>query len=276
MHSNAHALGATDVTEGFKGFLLAESSIIKNLPPENLGKRASDVFVVLASCCTTSVAITTLGEKSNYFYSEVVVLARAFLERIINFCYLQVCSDDEYERFIAHTVQKSYRKLDRTVSVGDCSVGLKYMGDVDIESNPGLKKSLQEFTSKSGKEKTHWTSVNLLNRIATLKELADINIGFFLTTVLSIYEDASESLHGTLYGCSFHTWAYEAGVNHRNPKELEKNTQKHLALLYMALGVLFHETLIILSKKNSMEDAKKASKANLKTATELLASALKK
>ena len=276
MNIKRELFGTKELTKHLQGFLLAESSLVKGLLSQELDSRTNQIKVVLGSCCQSATAIAKLCENSEYFYAEAIVLARGFIEKIVNFCYLLVCDEDEFNRFLKHTVQKSYRKLDRSIRVSGVELNVKFNGKIDINSNPLLKEALEEFTSEKGKEKTHWTTVNLENRIRLLAQRTKLNIGIFLLNTLSIYEDASESLHGTLYGCSFHTWAYEPNIDYTNSAEVERNTQKKISLLFLQLGSLFHEAIILLSEKNEIQEVLKGSKENNKNALKLMKSLFEK
>ena len=213
--------------------------MIKAVTSQNLDQRADEVKVVLASSCGTAMAISKLCDDSEYFYSDAVMLARSFIEKVINYCYLQVCEEEEFNNFIKHTIQKSYRRLYRSIKVGDRSLGVKLEQKIDTDSDPVLKDSLEAFTSKRGREITHWTKKTLEERIECIDSETELNIGLFMMNTLSFYEDASESLHGTLYGCSYHTWVYEVGIDHSDPKEILRNTERKVTLLLWQLGLFF-------------------------------------
>jgi hypothetical protein len=166
------AFGDDDITNKMRNYFLIECDIVYNVfkKARTLDKRSSEVIVLLASSCQTASAIAKLSEHPDYFLGECYILARAFIEKIINYCYLQVCDDDEYNRFIKHTIQKSYRKLDRKIIIDEYELGLKYSAIPDCNSNPILKDSISEFTSKKGKEKTRWTMKRLEERIDTIQK----------------------------------------------------------------------------------------------------------
>ena len=94
--------GSKELSKRFRNFLIAQSSILKGVVNQKLDKRAAEVKIVLASACNTATAITELGKKEEYFYNETVMLARSFIEKIINFCYLMICDEEDFEKFILH------------------------------------------------------------------------------------------------------------------------------------------------------------------------------
>lgn len=85
--------GSKELSEHFNGFLFAQTTILKGVFDHKLKGRAREVIVLLGSACSTASAIAKLGKDADYFYCETVMLARSFIEKIINFCYLLVCED---------------------------------------------------------------------------------------------------------------------------------------------------------------------------------------
>lgn len=167
--------GTQEISNQFRDILLHECSIIREILNKDLDERASKLKVVLGSNCGTASAICKLSEEDEYYYSESIMLARAFLEKIINFCYLQVCDESEFERYEKYTAQKAYRKLNSSVSIDDFTLGVELKHNIDLKEHPNLSESIDEFTSKKGKPIRQWTNVNVQNRIKLIKERSDIN-----------------------------------------------------------------------------------------------------
>lgn len=262
--------GTKEIANQIKHYLLAQCSIVKGILSKDLDFKSNDIKIVLASSCNTATAIAKLSEEEDYFYAEVVMLARSFIEKIVNFCYLLICDKEEYDNFRKHTIQKAYRKLDRTISIGNEEIKIAYQGKDDYLSNQELRDAIGTFTSSKGKEITRWTKKSINDRIKILKEKSQINIGLFMLNTLSIYDNASESLHGTLYGCSYHTWAYDPSINHKDKEAIKINTFKNLTLLCWQLGEMLNETIVLLSKSSDLSEFVKASKNNSKNTLEIM------
>ena len=147
--------GYADITNKMRDILLIESDITYNLFNESktLDKRSSAIIVLLGSSCQTASAIAKLSEHPEIFLGECYILARAFIEKIINYCYLLVCDDDEYQRFFKYTIQKSFRKLDRNITIDEHEIRLKYTGIPDFDSNPILTMPFQHLLAKPGKNR---------------------------------------------------------------------------------------------------------------------------
>ena len=269
------AFGYDDITNKMRDFLLIECDIVYQVfkKAKTLDKRSSEVIVLLGSSCQTASAIAKLSEHPDVFLGECYILARAFIEKIINYCYLLVCDDDEHSRFIKHTIQKSHRKLDRKIIVGENELGLKHSAIPDYNANSILKDSISEFTSKSGKEITRWTIKRLEDRIDTIQKNSKLKPIIFMMNVFSIYEDASEAVHGTLYGCSFQGGFYNPNFDHTNPVEVNKSIQKYTAMLLWNLVLLFHQAILLISEKNNIDDYLKASTLNEETTYKVMESA---
>ena len=165
-----------------------------------------------------------------------------------------MCEDDEYQKFFKYTIQKSFRKLDQKITIDEHELRLKYTGIPDFNSNPILQDAVSAFTSKTGKAQKSWTSKSLKKRISTILKNSKLEPVIFMTNVLSIYEDASEAVHGSLYGCSFQGGFYYPNVNNINPTEGNKNLHKDTAFLLWCLALLFHQTILLISEKNHIDE----------------------
>jgi hypothetical protein len=253
--------GSKELSERLLSYLQLENDLVRKALTLDIGSKLSQIKILLATCSNTAQAIVQLSHNSEYFFSEMIVLSRAFVEKSINFCYLAVCDEAEYDNYLKYTIQKSYRKLDRSVQCADTSLGIKYGGNSSyLESNPEIQEAVNQFTSKNGKEITRWTRASIEKRIEIIAENSDINHGILMFNTLSVYEDASETLHGTLYGCSYHTWCYEPNIDHTNPAEVEMNTQKKVSLLFIQLCALFHECIAAIGTEVDIADFVTASK----------------
>jgi hypothetical protein len=58
-----------------------------------------------------------------------------------------------------------------------------------------------------------------------------------------IYDDASEALHGTLYGCTFHMGFYDPGTKLKKGEDIARYSQENLSLLVLATLGLLEEML---------------------------------
>lgn len=183
--------------------LLTESYKIINW---DQNQRLKHLFFLFYSIVENALAIDKLERYG--LINECFIIARSILERTINFCYLLICEDEEFENYLKYSMQKEIRKLDRKIGAQDKFVSLKYEGDIKIPKN--YQEALEKFTSIRGKEITHWTKKNICERSIYIEKQFKEK-PFFLLAVLSIYEDASDALHGTLYGSLFHSGIYDIG-----------------------------------------------------------------
>lgn len=267
--------GTKEATKLFIDFMLAETSILKGIVHKGFSnKRLSQIKVVIASIVNNSTAIAMLSEKS--LLNESTMLARSFLERLINCCYLMVCSEEEYQKYFFYSSQKSYRKLDRKITIDDKTVSMRFAGKVNLDANPELKAALEEFTGVKGGEKTRWTNTSIEDRVALVSQKTKINASLLMLSLLSVYEDASEALHGTFYGATFH-------IGHHLPEfkrnDLDGNIrreQKNISLLCVNCGSLIDELIQVIGGLEDIQDFVKKSKHNTKTAVKLMDAVMKK
>ena len=260
--------GSIEISQHFNKFLYSQTTILKGVVNEKLNKKAEDVKIVLASVCNTATAIVTLGDRTDYFYNESVMLSRSVIEKLINFCYLMCCDESSYEKFVMHALYKSYHNLNKEKFTEKQKLKMEFKGkdEIVIDENKNLKRALELFPKK----KMSWTKLDVNKRVNLIDQKTNINTGIFLLNTLSIYSDASEALHGSLYGCSFHTFAYDPTIDHKNKAEVNINLQKNITLLYWQLGSMIHEVIKLLNNSNNIYELFNGSEKNNNNALEIM------
>src|SRR5437879_2913185 len=89
-------------------FFGAELMLLKETISKINDDRQAKAATLLISCGQTGAALLMLANQTDTFTTESVMLARAFMEKITNFCYASICDEDEYRRFILHPIYKHY------------------------------------------------------------------------------------------------------------------------------------------------------------------------
>jgi hypothetical protein len=192
------------------------------------------LYHLLMSIYITGNAINLLA--INNFLGESYMLARSLLEKLINYMYLLVCDEKEYKRYLAYTKQKGYRVLSRSFTVGEQRVALKWAGSVNLDDYPELREAVNEFANSKGKavKSKTWTSASLADRLATIRDQAGVKIEGLMLSILGVYDDASEALHGSLYGVTFNYGFFEKIPS--TAQELAETYRNKLLFLLFALG----------------------------------------
>ena len=206
--------------------------------------RVSSLYHLLLSIYLTGSAINLLA--LNNYLGESYMLARALLEKLINYMYLLVCEEREYKKYLNYTKQKGYRVLNRSFMAGDQKVELKSAGSINLDDYPELKEAVNQFTSLKGKAVTRWTSLSLADRLNVIGEKASINIEGSMFSMLGIYDDASEALHGSLYGATFNYGFFEGKIP-SNTKQFAEIYRNKLLMLFFALGTSINSLFEVIS-----------------------------
>lgn len=228
--------------------------------------RIVSLYHLLMSIYITGNAINLL--TINNFLGESYMLARSLLEKLINYMYLLVCKEKEYIRYVAYTKQKSYRILNRSFTVGGQKAELKWTGSVNLNDYPELKEAVNEFTDPRGKaiKSKMWSSLSLADRLAIIRDQSKIKIEGIMLSTLGIYDDASEALHGSLYGVTFNYGFFEKTPS--NAQELAEIYRNKLLFLFFALGTCIGALFEVISGVYSSEKVKNfgmQSKSNLES-----------
>lgn len=258
--------GSGESTGQVFSFYMEQVAVLQGLyqSPEvnSAPDRIASLYPLLFSIHSTGLSISLLARHG--CLNECFMLARAFLERLINYIYLLICDEEEYLRYLAHTKQKGFRVLSRSVEAGDMRAELKWAGSIDLSKEQELKEAIDLFTSKTGREITRWTSATLSERLSTIAEKGKLNIGSLLIALLAIYEDASEALHGTLYGSIFHIGVFTKKLPSRK-SELAKTYNEQFSMIFFILGICIDSLIEAIHRVTPIDELQKRSKENIHT-----------
>jgi hypothetical protein len=71
--------------------------------------RVSRLYPILSAIVEDAISIRLLGDDART--NQAYIIARALLERVTNFCFLQLCTDEEYNNYLDYTLNKAGRSL---------------------------------------------------------------------------------------------------------------------------------------------------------------------
>jgi hypothetical protein len=238
-------------------FLSSELMLLKEailaITDERLGKTA----VLLVSANQTGSALLQLAAQTDYFTNESVMLARSFIEKVTNFCYASLCDAEEYRAFVLHPVYKRYHIIgmptmqDSLASWPDHEKARKEQQEA-FRKMPIVQEALTKFSET--KPHLNWTKKTLSERIQVIAERGKLMDVFFTLCKLQYYSDASEALHGSLYGCTFHVGTFDPDFDSNQEDELDKKLRKEIACVLLHLGMLIHESFTLISYSNNITE----------------------
>lgn len=222
---------------------------IKDSIASSESERICKLFPLFSSIIEDSISLDLLLHHSRT--NQCYIISRALLERVINFCYLQYSSDEEYTSFIDYTKNKAARNLSRQITLnGETKCSLNYSSE-NFSLPDDYQNAVDKFTSGKGREIPRWTQVNIDNRANILDSMTGQNLFIHL---MMIYGDASEALHGTLYGSLFHLGVYNIGSVPYDEESLIKNTCEVKSFLYFMASSAIQTVLYCLSDKDHIKN----------------------
>lgn len=244
----------------FDDFFQLQLSTLKELAKrsikENNKKRINQIYPLVDSLLTSGNSIIFLVRHG--LMTEGYIIARAFLERLVNACYLLTCEQKEFDDYVDFSMQKVYRSIQTKKDAYE-KIG-QIIPVPDFSKIPIVAKGLKKYTSQRGKEITRWTTLRIDKRIEAVGEkVKDFNVQIFLATSTYLYEDASEAAHGTLYGSLFHTGIFY-GVP--DPKKGEAYLNGLRIVMYMLLGLIVEGLLYSAQTEIDVKDLIKVSTEN--------------
>jgi hypothetical protein len=181
----------------------------------------------------STVTILEFAKKRGSPVRDCFPVARSAIETLINATYVLAGGEDLAKQAMRHAGQKAYRDLDRNVGRGD------YVMHIYAATSPmpnqdqlaELKKSLGEFTSVQGREKS-WTDDSVPMRVEKIgKKFGAPTASGLLGAYALIYGNASEIIHGTLFGTNFF---YHGTTGSNTLAEFHAITEQHLESVLFA------------------------------------------
>lgn len=189
----------------------------------------------------TAAVIADLVQKRNV--EEMAILSRTAAESAINTCYLQVCDDDEFKRFLIFDpiadlkLHQSLKKASGHVPSPEAEATLEKMAQASLDS--GL----------FGKKPRSWSEIRLADRAHLSDSAIDhrFNQKCFEMLRMSVYEHGHAFVHFTRRSLGFFGAGYLGSGQFSEPQRLMQvmvmvGTANH-ALMAIAMFFMSHYRL---------------------------------
>lgn len=211
-----------------------------------------DLFIPLASCLNTAVGVTKLLRNDTHTENESYMLMRSLLEKLVNFHYLKVSGEVERERYKLHPFYKVYHNTMRDYATDNTAVRLEWNGDRNsMRAVPEIRRALTLFSDSNSR--MDWTRKTFRQRVNRVVNAGSVRAGILEISALLSYGDASEVLHGSMYGQMILTGMWELG-NYRTgevtSEEVGRHVSMRLALQLCLLGKLMLDTARLINHRN--------------------------
>ncbi len=254
-------------------FFGSELILLKDAIPKITDERVAQAATLLIGCGRTGAALLQLANQTDSFTRESAMLARAFMETATNFCYACICDEKEYRAFVLHPIYKHYHKVggqkleDNLDSIAEIMEARKLKQE-KLKEKEIVKEALAIFSET--KTNLNWTNKKLHERIEVIEKWGKLMDVFFRINKIQYYSDASEALHGSLYGCTYNVGAFDPEFDQGEEDGLNKKLYKDSCCILLHLGMLVHECFTLISYSNNIEEIWKYSYKNRNQALNLL------
>lgn len=191
---------------------------------------------MLQAMGSSSGTLIRLSDEPGLQSRDCFSICRSIVELGVNICYILAEGDSAASRALRHSNQKAVRDLKRESRVGPQTIRMAASGLEDLDLPDEVEASLDEFTSRSGREKG-WVDLSIDDRCARIGEL----LGEEVLTPLhwarfAVYRHSSEILHGTFFGAAFFLGLTDPSGPPENPGDMvERIASQHLMVLLAAV-----------------------------------------
>ena len=257
-------------------FFASQLALLKDVVPMVKSDRLAKAAMLLINCGSTGAAILQLTSQVNFYSNEVMMLARSFMETTINFCYVVLCDESEYRAFLLHPVYKSYH------NVGKQKMEEYFKNDYNEKKLKEKQEKLGDFPIvqealamfSETKSNLNWSRKKLDEKIEIIKERGKLMDVFFTISKARYYSNASEILHGSLYGSAMGIGFFERGFDYNDGEKINKRSYKENTIVLLHLGMLVHEIFSVISHTEDIEELWRNSYNNRNLALNLLFNSL--
>jgi len=181
--------------------------------------------------------------------NEAWMIARSLLERMIVCNYLIAVGSTAFKDYLDYGTAYSYRLMEETTQVNDKVLLGKIKNKIELDKDPETQAAVEKFTRKNSKKpKQSWISKKTIQMLAVIEEKSDINILPLMEGMNMLYPDASEALHGTMRGITFH-YAHDP---HYGPNTEESMKEDYFGSLATLLAIVIQ--LIYLEITEAIKD----------------------
>lgn len=244
----------------FDEYFQKQLTLIEHLSKLAIGSKESkhvkSVYPLFGSLVSAAHSIIFMTRSG--LMTESYIIAKTFLERMVNTCYLIVCDNEDREEYINYSIQKIQDSLSSRKKFYEA---MDNRADIPMLSNiPKAAKGSDKYTKARGNGICRWTMLPVEKRIEFIKSRCpQFNDELFLDAARYISGDASEATRGTLYGALFHTGMF-FGAN--NPVIGENYLNGLRQMMYMLLGGLVEGLLSTASKELAIDTLLSESRKN--------------
>jgi 8-oxo-dGTP diphosphatase len=137
-----------------------------------------------------------------------------------------------------------------------------------LKEIPIVQEALALFSET--RSNMNWTKKTMSQRIDALQSWGKMMDVFFTLSHIGYYSDASEILHGSLYGSTHGIGSFEPGFDPTDNEGREKRTYKESTCMLLHLGMLVHEVFTLINYTSDIKKIWDHSYRNRNTALNLL------
>lgn len=216
-----------------------------NIPPDV----AFAMSLLMQGAGSSTNTLVKLSQNIGLNGRDCYTIARSIIETLVNASYIAVGGSTRAQAAIRHARQKSVLDLNRVSKVGDSEIRVSYSGSPTEGFGPELDAAIEEFTAKSGREKS-WTEESIDDRIVEVGRVCGADVlGLLHSARFSVYRHSSEVLHGSLFGAMYFLGATSPNGQPKSKEAIEEIIAEQMLLIligvvlgWAALVGVFHRT----------------------------------
>lgn len=245
-------LNDSETVERLAGYFARLAELLSSLSGSYSSSRLQDLMFLPWAIASNSKALCLLAR--NGFGNETFVLLRALIEKLVTFYYLHACEKEEFENYIKYSRQKTIWKMSQHLGKGKTEVKIEFSGEFNLDDHPELKAAKEQFTSTKGKPITRWSRTSIEKKLEVIDTSNVLKTDLLVLATTSYYDDCSEALHATMYGCLFHIGAFRPEGGPKSKEDLVSSHYANLSSMFYVMASLLNELLSFIVAKENLKE----------------------
>jgi hypothetical protein len=147
-------------------------------------------------------SILCLSETIDEKIRDCLTICRSVVETSVNIAFIAAGGETAAEEARRHSLRRSYEDLDTSLNIGGFRMSYRSSGLSDPVRIAEMQRVLEEATINLESRRKAWTDLSMPKRLAVVIDKLGTQIGGLLAhAYFYVYRDASEIIHGSVYGC---------------------------------------------------------------------------
>jgi uncharacterized protein DUF5677 len=247
-----HLRSQCKLSRNFREYLDGRETSVLGKPAHTLTPVQIRTYQKLLRSLEVSISsLLRLTSKTDEHVRDCFSISRSIVETSINAAFIAAGGKSAAEEARKHSLRRSYQDLEHRLDIGSIALGHRSKALDDPDRLEDMRRTLEKMNVDLTTQRREWTHLSAPKRLeVVLEKLGDHVANLLAYSYFMIYREASEVLHGSIYGC----FLSHGGTMVDQDLALHDTTVKVL----FASGISFNRAISAIGKAHNLPDVYQA------------------